>query len=136
MPMVPCTCRMKIPMDAIKLLIFDVAGTIVQDRGEVLRAFSTALEKHGVAHTTAELKEWKGSSKQEVIRHFVRRQAGPEVSESAVADVYGDFRRELERHCRDNGVLPIPGRRRLLHGCTNTAFCWRRLPGSIARSRS
>jgi phosphonatase-like hydrolase len=31
------------------------------------------------------------------------------VSESAVADVYGDFRRELERHCRDNGVLPIPG---------------------------
>jgi len=96
-------------MDAIKLAIFDVAGTIVQDRGEVLRAFSTALEKHGIAHTTAELKEWKGASKQEVIRHFVRRRAKPEASESAVAAVYGDFRRELERHYRDNGVLPIPG---------------------------
>ena len=96
-------------MDAIKLVIFDLAGTIVEDRGEVLGAFSTALEKHGVAHTTAELKEWKGASKQEVIRHFVQRQAGPGANESTVAAVYGDFHRELERHYRGNGVLPIPG---------------------------
>jgi hypothetical protein len=27
-------------MDAIKLVIFDVAGTIVEDRGEVLDAFA------------------------------------------------------------------------------------------------
>ena len=96
-------------MDAIKLVIFDVAGTIVEDHGEVLRAFSTALEKHGVAHSAAELKEWKGASKQEVIRHFVRRQAGPEVSESAVAAVYADFRSGLESHYRDQGVVPIAG---------------------------
>ena len=96
-------------MDAIRLVIFDVAGTIVEDRGEVLSAFSAALERHGIAHDTAELKEWKGASKQEVIRHFVRRQAGPEVSESAVAAVYADFRTGLERHYRDQGVLPIAG---------------------------
>jgi phosphonatase-like hydrolase len=101
---------MKIPMDAIKLVIFDVAGTIVEDRGEVVGAFSTALEKHGVAHTAAELKEWKGASKQEVIRHFVERQGGgAAVLESAVAIVYADFRIALERHYRENGIVPIPG---------------------------
>jgi phosphonatase-like hydrolase len=96
-------------MDAIKLVIFDVAGTIVEDRGEVLGAFSTALERHGVAHTTAELKEWKGASKLEVIRHFVERQAGPTARDSTIAAVYAAFRVELERHYRDGGVLPIPG---------------------------
>lgn len=96
-------------MDGIKLVIFDIAGTIVEDRGEVLSAFSTALGKHGIAHTSAELKEWKGASKQEVIRHFVRRQVGAEASECAVTAVYGEFRGELEHHYRDNGVLAIPG---------------------------
>jgi phosphonatase-like hydrolase len=99
---------MKIPMDAIKLVIFDVAGTIVQDRGEVLRAFSTALEKHGIAHTSAELKEWKGASKQEVIRHFVLRQDAT-ADDGVVAAAYADFRSGLERHYRDNGVVPIAG---------------------------
>jgi phosphonatase-like hydrolase len=100
---------MKIPMDAIKLVIFDVAGTIVEDRGEVLSAFSMALERHGVAHTTAELKEWKGASKLEVIRHFVERQASPTARDSTIAALYAAFRVELERHYRDGGVLPIPG---------------------------
>jgi len=99
---------MKIPMDAIKLVIFDVAGTIVEDRGEVLGAFSTALEKHGVAHSAVELKEWKGASKKEVIRHFVGGQDAT-ADESAVAAVYADFRSGLERHYRDNGVVPIAG---------------------------
>jgi phosphonatase-like hydrolase len=96
-------------MDAIKLVIFDVAGTILEDRGEVLSAFAAALDKHGISYTTAELKEWKGASKLEVIRHFVQGQAGSSTSESAVAAVYTDFRSALEDHYRDGGVHPIPG---------------------------
>jgi phosphoglycolate phosphatase len=72
-------------MDAIKLVIFDVAGTIVEDRGEVLDAFAEALDKHGIPHTDAELKEWKGASKLEVIRYFVQRN-GP-ADEQTVAAV-------------------------------------------------
>src|SRR6266581_2868177 len=96
-------------MDAIKLVIFDIAGTIVEDRGEVLGAFAAALDKHGISYTDAELKEWKGASKLEVIRHFVQRQAGAEARESLVAAVYADFRGGLEHHHRDGGVFPIPG---------------------------
>jgi phosphoglycolate phosphatase len=96
-------------MDAIKLVIFDIAGTIIEDHGEVVSAFAGALDKHRIPYTDDELKEWKGASKQEVIRHFVERQGGAAVLESAVGVVYADFRIALERHYRENGIVPIPG---------------------------
>ena len=95
-------------MHSLRLVVFDIAGTIVEDHGEILRAFADALDRHGIQHTDAELKEWKGASKKEVIRHFVRRQDAA-ADESAVAAVYADFRSGLERHYRDNGVIPIAG---------------------------
>lgn len=114
-------------MDAIKLVIFDVAGTIVEDRGEVMGAFSTALEKHGVAHTPAELGEWKGASKKEVIRHFVRRQ-DPTADESTVAAVYADFRSGLERQYRENRVVPITG--------ASETFAWLKERGILIATTS
>jgi phosphonatase-like hydrolase len=96
-------------MDAITLVIFDIAGTIVEDHGEVVSAFAGALDKHRIPYTDDELKEWKGSSKEEVIRHFVERQGGGAVLESAVGIVYADFRIALERHYREKGVVPIAG---------------------------
>ncbi len=97
-------------MDAIQLVIFDIAGTIIEDHGEVVSAFAGALDKHRIPYTDDELKEWKGSSKQEVIRHFVERQSGgTAVLESAVGIVYADFRIAMERHYREKGIVPIPG---------------------------
>jgi phosphonatase-like hydrolase len=95
-------------MALIKLVIFDIAGTIVQDRGEVLLAFASALRAHGISFTDAELEEWKGASKREVIRHFVTRQS-ESASSDKVEQVYGEFCRGLEGHYRENGVTPIPG---------------------------
>ena len=97
-------------MSTIKLVIFDIAGTIIVDRGEVLHAFSVALRKHGVDFPEFELEEWKGASKREVIEHFVTRQfADSPMHERKVAAVYADFRRALESHYENDGVLPIPG---------------------------
>jgi len=95
-------------MNGIRLVVFDIAGTIVEDRGEVLCAFAEALDGHGIRYTDDELKEWKGASKKEVIRHFVRSQ-NTAADENAVAAVYADFRSGLERHYRGNGVVPIAG---------------------------
>ena len=95
-------------MPPIKLVVFDIAGTIVQDRGEVVHAFSSALRAHGIAFTDAELEEWKGASKREVVRHFVTRQSESANSDD-VEQVYGEFRRGLERHYREYGVTPIAG---------------------------
>jgi phosphonatase-like hydrolase len=97
-------------MSTIKLVVFDIAGTIIVDRGEVLQAFSSALRKHGVDFPEFELEEWKGASKREVIHHFVTRQFGEGPRhDRRVAEVYADFRRALESHYLDGGVLPIPG---------------------------
>ena len=97
-----------IRVSAIKLVVFDIAGTIIEDRGEVLEAFAGALDHGGIAFSGAELQEWKGASKREVIRHFVQRQHGVGSGE-AVAATYAEFRRKLEGHYREKGVIPIAG---------------------------
>ena len=118
-------------MDAIKLVIFDIAGTIIVDRGEVLGAFSTALRRHGVDFPEFELEEWKGASKSEVIRHFVTRQFGDGPKhDQKVALVYADFRRALVSHYQNDGVMPVPGagqtfdwlRQRGIRMATTTGF--------------
>jgi phosphoglycolate phosphatase-like HAD superfamily hydrolase len=41
-------------MPKIKLVIFDIGGTIIEDNGEVVDAFSAALEKNGLRATRQE----------------------------------------------------------------------------------
>ncbi len=109
-------------MPHIKLVIFDIAGTIIQDHGEVVSAFSAALRKNGILFTQDELMRWKGASKREVIRHFVE-QLGPSLEQAEkIETTYHCFRSELESlysqrisaidgseatfaWCRDHGIL-------------------------------
>lgn len=88
-------------MSPIRLVVFDIAGTIIEDHGEVLTSFREALESNGVVATEAELSEWKGASKMEVIRRFV--ESGEQATRT-----YAEFRRLLEdRYSRE--VTPIQG---------------------------
>lgn len=97
-------------MEPIQLVIFDIAGTIVQDRGEVVACFAEALQKNGILVAADELREWKGASKREVIRHFVERQEGGQAREVSqrIERTYRDFCQMLEESCR-HGVAAIPG---------------------------
>lgn len=109
-------------MHHIKLVIFDIAGTIIQDHGEVVSAFSAALRKNGILFTQDELMRWKGASKREVIRHFVEQLGSNVEQEGKVENTYRCFRTELESlysqrisaidgseatftWCRDHGIL-------------------------------
>jgi phosphonatase-like hydrolase len=68
------------------------------------------LSSFGINYTETELEEWKGASKREVLRHFVKLQRGPSPgAEEEVAAVYAEFRRRLERRYRERGVPPMPG---------------------------
>jgi len=109
-------------MTPIKLIVFDVAGTIVEDHGEVLQSFRAALEMHGIDFAEAELQEWKGATKRDVIRHFVERQGGDKEGCCAKTEAaYADFRGRLEGHYRNQGV-------KLTEGATTT-FDWLRIHG-------
>ena len=95
-------------MSRIKLVVFDMAGTIIEDYGDVVRAFAKALTENGVPFVEDELKKWKGASKREVIRHFVKRAAPRGDFEPKVEASYRRFRSELEG-CYTERVVPIAG---------------------------
>ncbi|MBZ5681184.1 MAG: HAD hydrolase-like protein [Acidobacteriia bacterium] len=96
-------------MAVIRLVVFDIAGTIIEDRGEVLAAFSLALQKSGIPFTEDELKEWKGASKREVIRHFVEHQIGPGPAQTEkIEATYDCFRTELQDLYAER-IVPIKG---------------------------
>ena len=109
-------------MPSIKLVVFDIAGTIIEDHGEVVSALACALQKNGIPFTQEELKRWKGASKREVIRHFVEALGVNSKQAETVETTYQCFRSELvslyERRinpienakatfdwCRDRGIL-------------------------------
>jgi hypothetical protein len=54
----------------IRLIVLDVGGTIIEDRGDVPDALQSAFEKHGIKVTPEEIALWRGASKREVVRHF------------------------------------------------------------------
>src|SRR5690349_17322284 len=93
----------------IRLVIFDIAGTIIADHGEVMACFARALRHHGIAADHDELLRWRGASKREVIRHFVEREAAAEVVAARTDRVYQDFRQLLENYYDNESVQPIPG---------------------------
>ena len=96
-------------VNTIKLVIFDIAGTVIEDHGEVLSSFALALEQSGISVAENELRERKGASKREVIRHFIERNA--RAVETATAErierVYADFRRMLDQQYESSRVVPI-----------------------------
>jgi phosphonatase-like hydrolase len=96
-------------MAAIKLVVFDIAGTIIEDHGEVVSAFSGALQENGIAVSREELKPWKGASKREVIHHFVERQLGNSPANAGkIEAIYRRFRTELE-NLYAASLTPIAG---------------------------
>jgi phosphonatase-like hydrolase len=95
-------------MSPIKLIVFDIAGTIIEDHGEVIRAFTKALTGNGIPFAKDELKSWVGASKREVIRHFITQADPGGQVEQRVETSYLTFRAELER-CYAEKLVPIGG---------------------------
>ncbi len=113
-------------MPKIKLVIFDIGGTIIEDNGEVLNAFSGALEKNGLPASAAELMEMKGASKRHVITRFVERQHGKDNpgNKARVDAAYRDFKTMLENSFSNGGVKPIHG--------TEATFAWLKTHGILS----
>ena len=58
------------------LIIFDLAGTTVQDNGEVPESFSAALAQHGVQVTSEQLRKVRGSSKKQAVLNLLPGHSG------------------------------------------------------------
>ena len=98
-------------MPAIDLVVFDIAGTIIRDTGQVINAFAAAFRKHAIRVTDAEIRTLHGASKREVFKRYIERQFGPEDPENTarIDRAYADFRDLLETTYAKEGVEAIPG---------------------------
>ena len=104
-------------MSIVKLVIFDIVGTIIEDHGEVIDAFSIALAANGMKVNAADLKEFKGASKRDVITRFVDRHWGDDLCNPERIDrAYAAFCSELEGKYASVGVKPICG--------ASSTFAW------------
>jgi phosphonatase-like hydrolase len=98
-------------MSAIELVIFDMAGTTVEDSGQVPEAFTTVLRAHGIDVTAEELNAVRGASKREAIRRFTeRRFSGSDLDiEVRSGQIFDEFRTHLSRSYTEGGVRGLPG---------------------------
>jgi len=94
------------------LVVCDLAGTTIYDRGEVPSAFEQALREAGLAFDGAELSAWRGASKREVLGRLVARQDGGGTR--SVDRIYGRFRELLLQRLAEAGPLSLPGVRETL----------------------
>jgi len=93
-------------MDEVKLVVFDLAGTTVRDRGQVTDAFTAALALHDIAVTPEQLSSVRGSSKREAVLRFIPE--GPQRERRAEL-VYASFRQHLTQTYSSDGVEPVDG---------------------------
>jgi phosphonatase-like hydrolase len=93
---------------ALRLIVLDVGGTIIQDHGDVPDALQTAFRKHGLTVSLDEIAHWRGASKREVVRHFVSERSSAAANREALSDaIYRDFTAQAIEAYRN--VPPIAG---------------------------
>jgi phosphonatase-like hydrolase len=86
------------------LVILDMAGTTVEDRGEVSVAFSSTLAAHGISLSDEQISRVRGAFKRQAIRDLL-----PPEREDESDRVYADFRRALAQIYTNGGVREIAG---------------------------
>jgi phosphonatase-like hydrolase len=92
------------------LAVLDMAGTTIEDSGQVPEAFTTVLRRQGIAVDEAQLAALRGASKRDAIRHFVTISGGDGV-EARTDKIYGEFRSHLSDLFNSGGVKPVEGAR-------------------------
>jgi len=93
-------------LNELELVIFDLAGTTVEDRGQVPEAFAAALAEHGIEVTPEQVKAVRGASKRQALLSLIP--AGPHRVHLA-DEAYASFRAHLAQSFASKGVRAIPG---------------------------
>lgn len=86
------------------LVIFDMAGTTVEDRGQVPAAFAAALSANGFLLSADEISRVRGASKRQAIRSLL-----PPTERHRAEGIYEEFRHELASRYASDGVRSVPG---------------------------
>jgi phosphonatase-like hydrolase len=96
------------------LVIFDMAGTTVEDRDQVPAAFAATLAANGVTITADDITLVRGASKRQAIRNLLSPRLRGDATtgqaiEAEVDRIYAEFRATLLSAYRNDGVRCVPG---------------------------
>jgi len=86
------------------LVIFDMAGTTVDDRGQVPAAFASALAANGITVSHDDINRLRGGTKREAIRSLL-----PPDKAGDADRIYQEFQRQLTLSYNADGVREVPG---------------------------
>jgi phosphonatase-like hydrolase len=97
-------------MSAIDLVIFDLAGTTVDDGGALVAAFRGTLARFSVPFEENDLQAVRGANKLQVFRQFAVRAFGPGPEAVRVAqEAHLAFTEELQHEYRTGPLATIDG---------------------------
>jgi phosphonatase-like hydrolase len=85
------------------LVIFDMAGTTVEDRGQVPNAFAETLAANNITITADEIARVRGASKRQAIRNLL-----PPADAGQADRIYKEFSANLSNAYRKDGVRSMP----------------------------
>jgi phosphonatase-like hydrolase len=93
-------------VSAPALVVFDLSGTTVEDRGQVPAAFASAFARIGRRLTAEDLRAVRGTTKREAV---LRLLSGEHDPVARAEHVYEAFREELRARYAADGIRPIAG---------------------------
>ncbi|HEX8030416.1 MAG TPA: phosphonatase-like hydrolase [Vicinamibacterales bacterium] len=102
------------------LVILDMAGTTVEDRGQVPTAFASALAANGITVGADEIARVRGASKRQAIRNLLPPPGDDPVErltfESQAGLIYRNFQERLMRSYLADGVREVAGASAAIRG--------------------
>jgi phosphonatase-like hydrolase len=98
-----------VPAHSFRLVVLDVGGTILEDRGDVVEALQGAMAQRDIIVSAAEIGPWRGASKRAVIQHFVdeRSRLNDVDRQTLAGEIYKNFVGRVNEAYRS--VPPIAG---------------------------
>ncbi|MNK59536.1 Pyrophosphatase PpaX [compost metagenome] len=93
----------------IKMVVFDMAGTTVNEDNLVYKTLMNAINAAGFSYNLDQvLAVAAGKEKKEAIRSVLKTYGG-DFDEAVVTDIYGKFINQLQQAYEVEAILPQPG---------------------------
>jgi phosphonatase-like hydrolase len=99
-------------MSKVQLVVFDIAGTTLQDNGNVATAFSAAMKEQGYRISDEEVNPLMGYKKPLAIRMLLEKyeQDPALITESLIHAIHDRFVELMIHYYKTgSGVVPLPG---------------------------
>jgi phosphonatase-like hydrolase len=93
----------------IELVALDMAGTTIEEHGDVYVALHEAVAAEGARLTDALVQRWMGTDKREAIAALAAAGGGPALDGDGVERAYARFRGLLADRYRARPPVPIAG---------------------------